>query len=172
MRIVKYFIITLLLFIISVFFVSLTKDPNYNTRNLVGKKLPMVKLESFDEKKFLTNKDLKKENFTLINFWASWCGPCRDEHPILMKLNLVKNISLIGINFKDNDSKAKIFIKNFGDPYDFIAKDKLGKQSINFGIYGIPESILLRKDLTIIQKFVGPLTKEDYKEIIKIVKSK
>ena len=76
---------------------------------------------------------------------------------------------ILGINFKDKEVQAKNFLNELGNPYDLLAKDKNGKQSVRFGIYGIPESILINKELIIIQKFVGPLTVDDYNNIIKII---
>ena len=86
-----------------------------------------------------------------------------------MKLSQAKNLMIIGVNFKDKKSQAKTFLNELGDPYDLLAKDENGKQSVRFGVYGIPESILINKDLMIIQKFVGPLSSDDYNNIIKII---
>ena len=155
----------IIIFILVVFYLSLNRNTNYNTENLVGNKLNQIKLESFENKNFITNETLKKNNFTLINFWASWCAPCRAEHPILMDLSRQKNLIIIGINFKDKKNNASNFLKSLGNPYHYLAKDEQGRQSVNFGIYGIPESILIDKEFTIIKKFVGPLNIEDLKEI-------
>jgi cytochrome c biogenesis protein CcmG/thiol:disulfide interchange protein DsbE len=168
-RIIKITVLIIFLFIIGVFFISLDKDTNYNTKNLIGKNISKINLEYFNEKKFYTEEDLKKNNYTLVNFWASWCAPCRNEHPLLLKLSKEKNLKLLGVNFKDKKNQAKIFLKDLGNPYDFLAKDEFGKQSINFGIYGIPESILLNNNLKVLQKFVGPLTLKDYNLIIEII---
>ena len=168
-RIIKITVLIIFLFIIGVFFISLDKDTNYNTKNLIGKNISKINLEYFNEKKFYTEEDLKKNNYTLVNFWASWCAPCRNEHPLLLKLSKEKNLKLLGVNFKDKKNQAKIFLNDLGNPYDFLAKDEFGKQSINFGIYGIPESILLNNNLEVLQKFVGPLTLKDYNLIIKII---
>jgi|TARA_B110000211_G_scaffold133445_1_gene152992 cytochrome c biogenesis protein CcmG/thiol:disulfide interchange protein DsbE len=168
-RIIKITVLIIFLFIIGVFFISLDKDTNYNTKNLIGKNISKINLEYFNEKKFYTEEDLKKNNYTLVNFWASWCAPCRNEHPLLLKLSKEKNLILLGVNFKDKKNQAKIFLKDLGNPYDFLAKDEFGKQSINFGIYGIPESILLNNNLKVLQKFVGPLTLKDYNLIIEII---
>ena len=86
-----------------------------------------------------------------------------------MKLSQTKNLTMLGINFKDKNTQAIKFLSELGNPYDLLAKDKNGKQSVKFGVYGIPESILINKDLIIIQKFVGPLSFEDYNNIIKII---
>ena len=168
-KIIKITVLIIFLFIIGVFFISLDKDTNYNTKNLIGKNISKINLEYFNEKKFYTEEDLKKNNYTLVNFWASWCAPCRNEHPLLLKLSKEKNLKLLGVNFKDKKNQAKIFLNDLGNPYDFLAKDEFGKQSINFGIYGIPESILLNNNLKVLQKFVGPLTLKDYNLIIEII---
>ena len=169
-KIIKSSVIFLIIFIIGVFFVGLNKSSIYDTKNLVGQKITKIQLEHFAENRIITENDLKKNNFTLINFWASWCGPCREEHPILIKLNDEKNLKLLGVNFKDKKSNALEFLKDLGDPYDDLARDEFGKHSINFGIYGIPESILINKNLVIIKKFIGPISKNDYDDIKNIVR--
>ena len=82
-----------------------------------------------------------------------------------MELSRQKNLKILGVNFKDKKINASNFLKSLGNPYDYLAKDEQGKQSINFGIYGIPESILIDKEFTIIKKFVGPLNIADLNEI-------
>ena len=168
-KIIKIIILFIFLFVIGIFYISLTRDTNYNTSSLINKETPEFKIISFDEANFYTRDDLKKNNYILINFWASWCAPCKIEHPILMKLSQTKNLMILGINFKDKETQAKTFLNELGNPYDLLAKDKNGKQTVRFGVYGIPESILINKDLMIIQKFVGPLSFEDYNNIIKII---
>ena len=81
-----------------------------------------------------------------------------------------KNLKILGINFKDKEKDAKKFIEEFGNPYYFLAKDYEGRSSINFGIYGIPESILIDKNLKIIKKFIGPINHEDFNNILKLTK--
>ena len=168
-KIIKIVILFIFLFVIGIFYVSLKRDTNYDTSSLINKITPEFKIISFDGSNFYTRDDIKKNNYTLINFWSSWCAPCRIEHPILMKLSQTKNLTILGINFKDKNAKAIKFLSELGNPYDLLAKDKNGKQSVKFGVYGIPESILINKDLIIIQKFVGPLSFEDYNNIIKII---
>ena len=168
-KVIKFLITLIFLFVIVVFYFSLNKDPSYQTNSLVGKKLVELNLESFDGDYNLSTKDFKKNNFTLINFWASWCSPCRAEHQILMSLSKSKKLKLVGINFKDKKNNAKKFLKELGNPYNLIAKDEIGKKSVNFGIYGIPESILVNKEMTVIKKFIGPLNTQDYNEILKII---
>ena len=165
---VKIIIFVIFFFIIGVFYLSLTRETNYNTSSLINKEVPQFKISYFDKKGFYTKEDLIKNNYTLINFWASWCGPCRIEHPILMKLSAENNLKILGVNFKDKKELASIFLKDLGNPYRFLLKDIEGKHSVSFGIYGIPESLLINNNI-IIKKFVGPLSLENYKEIKEII---
>jgi len=168
-NIIKISIFIIIIFIVGVFFMGLNKDTNYSTNVLIGKKISNISLEYFDESKFYKEEDLKRNNYTLINFWASWCLPCRQEHVLLTQLSKEKNLKLLGVNFKDKKKQAEIFLDDLGNPYDFLTKDELGKSSVKFGIFGIPESILVNKDLMILKKFVGPLSSEDYNLIIQII---
>lgn len=165
----KAIIILFLIFVISIFYISLNRDTSYNTSSLINKELPEFEISFFDKKKFYKKNDLKKNNYTLINFWASWCAPCRTEHPILMKLSQENNLKIFGVNFKDKKIHADQFLKELGNPYDFIGKDANGKQSVRFGIYGIPESILINKNLLIMKKFVGPLSYDDLSQIVEMI---
>ena len=167
---IKIFIFVIFFFIISVFFISLNRDTNYSTSSLINKEVPQFKIAYFDKNGFYTKKDLIKNNYTLINFWASWCSPCRIEHPILMKLSSENNLDILGVNFKDKKELARKFLKDLGNPYNYLLKDVEGKQSVIFGIYGIPESLIINNENTIIKKFVGPLSLDDYKEIKEIIK--
>lgn len=157
------------IFFLSIFMLALNKDNNYNTQNLIGNKISSFQLSSLRNNSFVTDEDLKQNRFTLINFFASWCAPCRIEHEHLVKLNN-KNINILGINFKDKKNNALNFLNNLGDPYSFIASDPDGKASILFGIYGIPESIIINNELEVIKKFVGPIDQEDYEEILRLIK--
>ena len=86
-----------------------------------------------------------------------------------MELSKEDNIKILGVNFKDKKINALKFLKDLGDPYEYLTRDSNGKQSVNFGIYGIPESILIDNKLTIIKKFVGLLTKQDLNNIKEII---
>ena len=169
-KIIKLLIVSIIIFIIGVFFIGLNKNSFYDTKNLEGQTLKDIRLDHFSKNNLILDKDLKTDNFTLINFWASWCSPCRQEHPFLLRLSDEKNLSLLGVNFKDKKKNAQLFLNELGNPYDKLAKDETGKHSINFGIYGIPESILVNKDLVIIKKFIGPISEKDYIYIKDIVK--
>ena len=151
-----------------VFYFSLDNKKIYNTENVIGKKIEIVELTLFTNNIFNT-KEISNFEYTLINFWASWCGPCRKEHKNLVRLSKLTNLKIIGINFKDDENNAKKFLKEMGNPFSILAKDTSGKKSIEFGIYGIPETILINSDLIVLKKYVGPLNRKDVNEIKKIV---
>ena len=151
-----------------VFYFSLDNKKIYNTENVIGKKIEIVELTLFTNNIFNT-KEISNFEYTLINFWASWCGPCRKEHKNLVRLSKLTNLKMIGINFKDDENNAKKFLKEMGNPFSILAKDTSGKKSIEFGIYGIPETILINRDLIVLKKYVGPLNRKDVNEIKKLV---
>ena len=171
LRIIRISIVLLFVFILLVFYNSLNRKTNYSTDYLVGNKLVNINLKSFDDKKIFSTKDFNKNKYTLINFWASWCAPCRVEHPYLIQLSKEKNLYIIGVNFKDKKNNALNFLNNLGNPYNYLAKDTNGKQSVNFGVYGIPESILINSESIVLKKFIGPLNEQDLNDIKEIVNS-
>ena len=170
-KIIKSIIVFLFIFILLVFYNSLNRETNYSTDYLVGNKLTNINLKSFDDNKIYTSEDIQKSRYTLINFWASWCAPCRIEHPYLMQLSKEKNLKILGVNFKDKKINASKFLNELGNPYYYMAKDTSGKQSVNFGIYGIPESILINNETIVLKKFVGPLNDQNLNDIKEIINS-
>ena len=168
-KIIKSIIVFLFIFVLLVFYNSLNRETNYSTDYLVGNKLAKINLKSFNNNKIYTSEDFKKSRYTLINFWASWCAPCRVEHPYLMQLSKEKNIKILGVNFKDKKINALKFLNELGNPYYYMAKDTSGKQSVNFGIYGIPESILINNETIVLKKFVGPLNEQNFNDIKEII---
>ena len=169
-KISLYIIATSLFLIIYVLFSSLKIDKVYDTKNLVGKPIPELDLKLLNETKTFNTKEINKNNFTLINFFSSWCAPCRQEHKYLIELKKNNNLKIIGINFKDEKAKANEFLKKLGNPYHLILSDNTGKESVNFGVYGIPETILVDKNLITLKKYIGPLNNLDVKEILKLTK--
>ena len=170
-KVIRSIIVLLFIFVLLVFYNSLNRETNYSTDYLVGNKLTKINLKSFNDNKIYTSEDLKNNDYTLINFWASWCAPCRVEHPFLMRLSKEKKLKILGVNFKDKKINALKFLNNLGNPYNRLAKDTTGKQSVNFGIYGIPESILINNETIVLKKFIGPLNEQDFNDIKKLINS-
>ena len=117
-----------------------------------------------------SNKIFEENIFYVLNIWASWCAPCRIEHPLLMYLSNNQSVKLIGLNYKDEASNAKNFINKFGNPYSQIIVDKDGTLSVEFGAYGVPETFIIGKDKKIIKRFVGPIDKKIIEEIKSIIR--
>tara|TARA_A100000164_G_scaffold127889_1_gene113445 strand:+ start:455 stop:973 length:519 start_codon:yes stop_codon:yes gene_type:complete len=171
MRKINYIIISILFsFLFIILYSSLDNERVYNTKDLIGKKISQVEINLFQSNETINTKEFINNEFTILNFWASWCAPCRKEHPNLVRLSKIKNIKLVGVNFKDNVENAKSFLKENGNPFDILAEDKNGKNSVNFGVYGIPETILIDSELKILKKYIGPLNIKEVNEIRKLVK--
>ena len=171
MRKINYIIISIVFsFLFIILYSSLDNERVYNTKDLIGKKISQVEINLFQSNETINTKEFINNEFTILNFWASWCAPCRKEHPNLVRLSKIKNIKLVGVNFKDNVENAKNFLKENGNPFDILAEDKNGKNSVNFGVYGIPETILIDSELKILKKYIGPLNIKEVNEIRKLVK--
>jgi len=97
-----------------------------------------------------------KGKLMLVNFWASWCVPCRQEHPVILKLSKDPRITVVGVNYKDRSENALRFLGELGNPFAAIGLDPAGRMAIDWGVYGIPESYLVGPDGTILYKRVGP----------------
>ena len=99
-----------------------------------------------------------KGSISIVNVFASWCGPCREEHPVLIELAKDKRIRLVGLNYKDDPDNARRFLGALGNPYAAVGSDPAGRTAIDWGVYGVPESFVIAPDGTIAYKHVGALT--------------
>jgi cytochrome c biogenesis protein CcmG, thiol:disulfide interchange protein DsbE len=106
--------------------------------------------------------DLRKGGVTLVNVFASWCAPCHAEHPLLMELAKDTRFRIFGINQKDSSDNARRFLGSKGNPYAAIGIDPNGRASIEWGVYGVPETFIIKGDGTIVHKLVGPLTEGNF----------
>ena len=168
-KIIIFLISILLLFIFSIFFKSLKISNLYEPKNQI-RNIPQFSTLTFFEKKEVDSKNIFNEDkFYLLNIWASWCIPCREEHPLLLRMSKNNKLSIIGLNYKDNLKNAKEFLNELGNPYKQILIDKNGTLSIEWGAFGVPETYLIYKN-QIKKKFVGPLNIKSLKEIEKFVK--
>ena len=161
----------ILFIIIFVVFYKGLKNTNIYTPDVkINNEVP-----SFSAKSFYSNEKINSSNvfeidkFYLLNIWSSWCVPCRDEHPILMELNINNAIVVLGINYKDNEENAKNFLSKLGNPYQKIFVDNNGTLSIEWGAFGVPESFIIYNK-KIIKKYIGPLNKEILLEIKQLIK--
>ncbi|YBV95727.1 DsbE family thiol:disulfide interchange protein [Phyllobacteriaceae bacterium JZ32] len=101
---------------------------------------------------------------TLVNVWASWCVPCRVEHPLLMQLASDERVRLIGINYKDSPENARRFLGDLGNPFSAVGADDNGRAAIEWGVYGVPETFLVGRDGKILYKHVGPFTPDSIRD--------
>ncbi len=165
----RIFLISLFIIIFLIFYKGLNNTniytPNFNSE----KNIPYIENEIFNTNNKINSKEIFKGNkFYLMNIWASWCIPCRDEHPFLMKLSLLKNIEIIGLNYKDKNKNAKNFLKELKNPYKLILSDRDGTNAIEWGAYGVPESFIIHNK-KIIKKVIGPIDQDTFLQIKKIV---
>ena len=163
--------ITFIFVIVFVIFYKGLKETNiYTPETKTNYEVPSLLVELFDTNEIVNTLEIfNSDKFYLLNIWASWCVPCRDEHPILMELSTNNPIVVLGINYKDNKENAKNFLSNLGNPYQKIFVDNNGTLSIEWGAFGVPESFIIYNK-KIIKKYIGPLNKEILLEIKQLIK--
>ena len=105
---------------------------------------------------------------SLVNVWASWCVPCHDEAPLLTKLGRDKRLQFVGINYKDAADNARRFLGRYGNPFDIVGVDGNGRASIEWGVYGVPETFVVGREGTIVYKMVGPVTSDNVDTVLKV----
>ena len=168
-RIAYLLLIIFFSFVFLVFYRGLDNSNLYTPKTDV-KDIPEFTSKTFFEKKSLNSRDIfNKNNFYLLNIWASWCAPCRIEHPFLMNLSNQKNLEIIGLNYKDKKENAKKFLKELNNPYEIIIQDKDGTIAIEWGAYGVPESFLIYNN-KIVKKIIGPINKDSFLKIQERIK--
>ncbi len=169
-KILPLFLVISFLFIFFIFFKGLQNSNIYSPDINNEKDIPFFETKILNTNDKVNSKEIFiSDKFYLLNVWASWCIPCKDEHPYLMDLSVQNNIEIIGLNYKDNDKNAKNFLKNMDNPYKVIFLDKDGTIAIEWGAYGVPESFLIYNK-RVIKKIIGPLNKNSYSEIINLIK--
>src|SRR5215213_604127 len=141
-------------------------DPSRVPSALIGRPVPAFTLEPLpglsqagQQVPGLSDADLKGR-VTVVNVWASWCVPCRQEHPTLVELAKNPALRVVGINYKDNPENARRFLGSLGNPFAAVGIDPNGRAAIDWGVYGVPETFVVGPDGTILHKHIGPLTPE------------
>lgn len=158
------FLVPVLLFVVLAGYFTVIlrsgRDPSLLPSALIGKPAPAFALAGLDGKPGLDRAELAG-HVALVNFFASWCGPCRLEQPLLLRLAHDANVRLYGIAYKDKPADTAHYLAELGDPYRRVGLDESGRVGINFGVYGVPETYVIDKEGRIRLRHVGPLTAED-----------
>ena len=171
MKIKFSFIIFFLIiaFIITIFFKSLFENNNYVPKKI--NKVENISIEEFHSNNELKIKELfDNEKYIIINIWASWCIPCRQEHKYIKNISKINNSKIIGLNYKDKKDNAQRFLDELGNPYDIILKDSNGTKSIFLGAYGVPETFIIDRELNILRRYIGPINQKNVVEIKKLTR--
>ena len=145
---------------------SLTRDPEVLPSTLLGRPVPEFSLPPVKGRTLGLSSDDLKGHVSIVNVFASWCVPCRAEHPLFMGLSEQGLVPIYGINYKDQPDDAARWLNALGDPYDRTGADLDGRVAIDWGVYGIPETFIIDRDGTIAHKQIGPITQKDLDETI------
>lgn len=140
-------------------------DPNSLPSTREGKPAPPITAVGFTDKPTFSDETLRDGTVKLVNFWASWCAPCRVEHPNLEALSK-GGLPIYGVNHKDSMANASSFLGELGDPYTALVYDEKGRTGIDWGVYGVPETFVIDGDGKIVLRFAGPLTQRVIKEVL------
>lgn len=172
MRIATFLPIGLFTVMGAVLWAGLNHDPRIMPSTLIGRQVPVFDLPALDPTQSNLQSASMRERMTLLNVWGSWCGSCREEHPLLMELSRDKRFKLVGLDWKDSTANAKQFLTTNGNPYSAIGIDESGRTAIDLGVSGAPETFVIDKTGAIRLRIPGPLTPEIWaKEIEPLLKT-
>lgn len=168
MKNVTKYLLPLVVFLILAGFlaVGLHLNPRDVPSPLIDKPAPAFSLPKLGESGASFSTEEMKGKVWLLNVWASWCVACREEHPFLMELSRSGQVELYGLDYKDADVDAKVWLKEGGNPYRAVAVDATGNVGIDYGVYGVPETYVIDKAGIIRYKQTGPLTREVWEQKI------
>lgn len=153
--------------IAGLFAFGLTGDPSKLPSALIGRPVPQTDFPALEG--LISNgqpapgfhaADLAKGRVSVVNFWASWCGPCIEEHPLLIALRERTGIDIYGVNYKDQAEAGRRFIGRYGNPFTAVGTDQTGRNAIEWGVYGMPETFVINGEGKIAYKHVGPISAE------------
>ncbi|MDD9726074.1 DsbE family thiol:disulfide interchange protein [Roseovarius sp. SK2] len=142
----------------AVFYIGMQReDPDALPSAIKGKPAPAVALTPLEGKTPFTDAELRSGGVKLVNYWASWCAPCRVEHPHLEAL-AEEGVTIYGVNYKDQPGNALGFLEELGDPYTAIGADPNGRMALDWGLYGVPETYVIDGEGRVVLRFPGPIT--------------
>jgi cytochrome c biogenesis protein CcmG/thiol:disulfide interchange protein DsbE len=149
-------------------------DPSKIPSALIGRPAPQTPLPQLEglarEGAQVPGLDpeIFKGKVSVVNVWASWCVPCHDEAPLLTELAKDKRLQIVGINYKDAPDNARRFLGRYGNPFGIVGVDGNGRASIEWGVYGVPETFVIGRDGTIAYKMVGPVTPDNFESVLRV----
>ncbi|WP_187431248.1 Thiol:disulfide interchange protein CycY [Roseobacter fucihabitans] len=138
-------------------------DPNQLPSTMIGQSAPEITSVALGDYPPVTPEAMATGEVTLVNFWASWCPPCRAEHPKLLEM-AGEGMPIIGVNFKDKEGPATSYLDDDGNPFAAVAFDPQGRTAINWGVTAPPETFILDAEGTVLFRFAGPLVGSDYEQ--------
>lgn len=163
----KYLIpLALFMVLVAFFAVGLKLDPREVPSPLIDKPAPAFRLPLLNETGKTFSPEEMRGQVWLLNVWASWCGACREEHPLLMEMAQRGEVTLVGLDYKDTDAEGAAVLAQAGNPYKIVVTDADGRVGIDYGVYGVPETYVIDKAGIIRYKQIGPVTEEALREKI------
>ena len=141
-------------------------NPDALPSAIAGQMAPGLQVQPLGTLPALNDAVLRAPGVKLVNFWASWCAPCRAEHPLLKAL-ADEGVTILGVNYKDTEANATAFLTELGNPYAAIGADVTGRTGLDWGLYGVPETFVLDGGGKVILRFPGPLTREVIEQTIR-----
>ena len=124
-----------------------------------GQSAPAIQLEEMPGRTLLTDAHIRSGEVTLVNFWASWCPPCRAEHPVLEALD-AEGVTVLGVNYRDQPDRAEAFLQELGDPFTALGADPRARLGLDWGVVGLPETFVVDGQGNIVMRYAGPITTE------------
>lgn len=155
--------------VVIVFAVALCRAPERRVVKsaLIGKTAQVFTLpDLLKPDSTVTNADFKGRWY-LLNVWGTWCVECRGEHPVLLDIQREGKVAVLGLNYQDEDDKARQWLVELGNPYEIVAVDREGRASIDYGVYGAPESFLVNPEGIVVHKVVGQITAQSWAEMVR-----
>jgi cytochrome c biogenesis protein CcmG/thiol:disulfide interchange protein DsbE len=171
MKVLRYLVpMGIFLGVLGFLFVGLGLNPREVPSPLVGKPAPAFQLPRLDDPAQTVGRNDLLGKVWMLNVWASWCAPCREEHPLLVEAAKQRLVPIVGLNYKDDPRNGDEWLRKLGDPYQHVAVDRDGRVAIDYGVYGVPETFVIDRDGIVRLKHIGPLTPEVWaKDVLPLI---